>query len=174
VREIRVDFAEPRRVPVWLVALAFVVSTGALAWQVLKLSEVRGELRVVRAEVVNLNAQLDEARGKQKAAADAQSAASQNPQALLRAKIRSFPLDEVLAAIENSKTDGIRLTVLDVSARDGVVRIECDYDKSESIFRYLDNLNSGAQRKWEVTSLRSKPDGSGGGAASIVSKWSMR
>jgi cell division protein FtsL len=171
MREIRVDFAQPRRIPVWLLALALVVSGGAFAWQLWNARQARAELRDARAEVAALNAQLEEARRKQKALLDAQSQAAQTPQARLRAKIRSFPLEEVLASVENSKADGVRLTLLDISASDGAVRIECDYDRSESVFAYLDKLNAGAARKWELTSLKAKADGSGAGAASIVSKW---
>jgi len=171
MREISVDFAEPRRIPIGILALALIVSAGALAWQAWSQSQVQSELRSTQAEIATLNVQIDEARGKQKAADDAQSQAAQSPQAMQRAKVRAFPFDEALASVENSKTEGIRLTLLDVSASDGVVRIECDYDKSESIFRYMDQLNAKAGHKWEVTSLRSKPEGSGAGSASIVSKW---
>lgn len=171
MREIRVDFAKRRQASVGLLALAVAISGGALAWQMWRFNFLEGQLAGVRTEVAGLNAQLDKAREQRKTTADAQRQAEQIPQARLLAKLKSFPLNDVLTSVESSKTDGVRLTLLEISAENGVVRIECDYDSSESVFRYRDKLNSGATRSWELTSLRSKADASGGGSASIISKW---
>jgi hypothetical protein len=172
MRAVRVDFRRPRQVPKWLAVVAIAAMTGLLGWQVWRVVTLERELGKVRAESAALDSQIQAAREKRRQLDERAQQAAQTPEARMLAKINAFPLDEVLTSVESSRTEGIRLTLLDISAVDGVVRAECEYANTDALLRYVEKLNETSKSTpWQITQLRATGhDNSGAGIAILIAR----
>jgi hypothetical protein len=172
MRAVHVEFRRPRQIPKWAAAVLIAGSGTLLGWQVWQVVKLERALGNVRAEVKGIEAQIEAAREQRKQREDRALQADQTPEARMLARIASFPLDEVLTNVESSRTEGIRLTLLDVSASDGVVRIECEYNNTEALLTYVAKLNqTGKVAPWQITQMRAiNKDNSGAGMAILISR----
>jgi hypothetical protein len=87
------------------------------------------------------------------------------------AKIAGFPLNRVLASLEATRVQGVKLTTLRVSATDGDVEGELEFSDQEALTRYVEDINAGeTKRRWWL--MQAQMDSGGGkGIASIASHW---
>lgn len=172
MRSISIDFAPRRMLPRWASASVLAVLVGVVSSELYVVIEFARELQALRAQVAQANARAIQARDEQKQREQRALQQSQTPEARMLAAIAGFPLDEVLANIEQAHMDGIRLMMVDISAADAAVRIECDYSKVDRVLEYSAKLQEfGKQMRWQITQLRSTArDNSGAGSAVLVGK----
>lgn len=175
MRALKVEFSVKRPVSagLWaaliLALVAFAVDQGWRAWV------LQQRLHVLRAESAVLTQQIEQlAQARRDAAARAQAAPPYAQDAAAVAKIAGFPLDQVLASLESAQVLGVKVTELDVSAVDGMVRAELEFSDHPALLNYLEAINAGEPKpRWTLLQAQLGA-ASGGNWASITSSWSTR
>lgn len=170
MKALKIEFAPPRRVSPGLLyglALALTVLAGQQGWEAWQLQQ---QNRVIEAEILSLTAQLEQAQR------EAQARVKPPPpylaDALAVARLAAFPVNCVFTALEATRVEGVRLTVLDIAADEGKVKVELEFSDHEALLRYLEQLNAGeAKQRWMLQQARSAQAPGGQGAASIYSAW---
>jgi hypothetical protein len=171
VKPLRVDFAPKRRLPrrpLFALAIAFSLLALQQGWEAMKLQR---RLRDVEREVLDLSADIDRATRARLAAAEAKrSEPLYARDARAMAKIAGFPLNRVLASLEATRVQGVKLTTLRVSATDGDVEGELEFTDQESLMHYVDGINAGELKpRWRLMQAQMDSSGTGKGIASIAS-----
>ena len=173
MRALQVEFAAKRPVSPWLwgglaAALCLLATQqGREGWA------LRQQTTAAENEASVLAVQLD--RGLQ-AQRDAASQVRPEPaylrDALAVAKVARFPVGRVLASLEATRVQGVKLTALDIFAAGGTARAELEFASHDALMRYLDDINAGEERpRWRLLQAQTATAGAGGSTATIGSNW---
>lgn len=167
MRPLRINFLEPSKPPKWAWWILIALGGIAVALHILA-SSMAEEARLAQIEQQR---QADEERAR--AAATAQS--QPNEPAWLAQALREarFPLNDVLAALENASGEGILLDEVFASAKEYSVRLNLRFASYGDLIRYLEELNSDDKERWRVESaaLMEANDHGMAGRAVIVADW---
>lgn len=172
MKALSVDFAPRRSRRIWWWALATVLMTvaasqGWRAWSIHR-AWLAADREVLRLSVL--------ANDRDAASRDGRDLASAEPpylsDATAVAALVSFPTSRVLAALENARNDGVRLTSLDLQPSEGLARIEVKYLEPRFVTQLTDELNAGEPRpRWSPVALRASASQDEANSASLAGRW---
>lgn len=173
MKELNIEFAPPRRTSAWL--------WGSLASALLALATdqarqahmLHKQLLATERESTALSKEISHAlQDRRNAMARARVEAPYARDAAAVAGLAGFPLDRMLKSIESARVQGIRLTALEVSAAEGVVRVELEVADNDVLIRYLEELNAGEPKlRWRLIQSQTSSTVGAGNSAVIGSIW---
>lgn len=152
MRPIHAEFLRPKpaRWP-WFVLAAVLSATAA--WQGREAWGIRASIVRVDEESAALRSKIALAR----AAASSADAAVPRPQPIdeATARMARFDWNGAFASIHAARVQGVRLTAVDIAAREGSVRLELEATRTDDILAYLGALNEGEpDAKWHLSRMQ--------------------
>ena len=163
MRPIQAEFVRhvPTRWP-WLVMTG--VFLAVAAWQGYEAWFARGSALAVEQEMVTLRFQISAARATASAASAKAIASPQVDEVIVRTM--RFDWNGVFASIHAARVPGVRLSSVDISAKDGAVRVEVEAPRTDDILLYLSAINEGEpEPRWQLMRMQT---GSGASPATAT------
>lgn len=175
MRPINVEFVNKASLPKWVWSLGCVAAAcavtlqGAFAWRSLEaLNAAQETERTMVAQLVQLQSTLQITAPRRQIAPSYQNDAERT------AKLATFPLNNVLTAIEALNQPEVKVIGLEVMAAEASVRIALEVNDNDGTLRALSQLNQGEQVPlWSPSSGSPATQGNGAGRATLVSIWPM-
>lgn len=173
MRSIDVNFAPaqpPSRLLKATTGLMIVATlvTGSMAWH-----ERQKVIRAREIEVARQNEVEEIYRRTVERRSDSLKPLPYAADALRVLRLREFPLNAVLTALETVSVAGIRILSVDISAIDATARVEVEFSDYQSLIRYLEELNIGEPtERWVLTSAQtSLVPSDKSSRATLISNW---
>lgn len=173
MKSLPIEFAAKRRVASWLLvslSLALLLAAAQLGMQVWELRSMR---LVLQTKLVQSQERLRDLQQK----IDAETALrSVRPpyydDAMAVVKTASFPWQQVFAALEGSRVQGVRVVSVEIDASSGAVKVELEGATQESLMQYLEEINAGEiQGRWALVQTQAGSVSGSAAVATISSLW---
>jgi type II secretory pathway pseudopilin PulG len=172
VKPLKVEFLPPRKVPGWVWHVGSVVLLAVAAHQGWQAWRAWQELRVKESQIADLRAKIEQARQAQREALERQRAVPPYAQdAAEIAKVAGFPIERVFASTESARVQGVKVTSLEMSAIEGVAKVDLEFADHDTLLRYLEAINAGEEKpRWRLVQAQLGSAGASN-VASIASHW---
>ena len=144
-----------------------VIAASAFAWVQLQASRAaETELEVTRTKV----AQQEALQLEREAQAAIAKPYAEDAAEIVR--IASFPIDQVLHALEATLIQGVRITTLEINTAAAIVKVELEFGDQTQLMRYMEQINTGAEKpRWALVQAKMTRSANGGGQALLTSTW---
>jgi len=172
MKPVHVNFVPPRRWPArWMNAVSVLLLLVAAhqGWQAW---ESYQQLKRTQALIAQVRAQAEQMalQQRERAAKNVESDAARRERELA-ARLAAFPLDQVFASVESAQVSGVVVTLLDIDAAEGTVRLEVEFVDLDALLKYVSALNAGEPTpRWRLWSTRAGQQGQPGKGA-LNGRW---